>query len=287
MNAPLQLQTQYRAAVGAQEPVTWIEVNGTRLAVMRRGRGKPVLCLHAIGHGARDFEPLANLLRDTFEFVALDWPGQGLSLADGKAPTAAHYEQVLNAAMDALKLKRPILIGNSIGGTAALRLAANAPERVEALILCYPGGLVALTPFARFLMRMMAAFFGAGEGGAKWFARAFRLYYRRMVLPRAHEEADRIIASGYEIAGSLRQAWEGFARPEADIRALTPRVKCPVFIAWAKSDYFLAWWLSRKAARQFPDLRIRFFRGGHTAFLEDAERFARAFRQFAMDKKLV
>jgi 4,5:9,10-diseco-3-hydroxy-5,9,17-trioxoandrosta-1(10),2-diene-4-oate hydrolase len=288
MNAPLQLQTQYRAAVGAQEPVTWIEVTGARLAVMRRGRGKPVLCMHAIGHGARDFEPLANLVGDTFEIVALDWPGQGLSLADGKAPTAAHYEQVLKAAMDALKLERAILIGNSIGGATALRLAANAPERVEALVLCDTGGLLALTPFTLFMIGSTAAFFGAGERGAKWFARAFRIYYRRLVLPHAREEAERIIASGYEIAGTLRRAWEGFALPEADIRALVPRVKCPVFIAWAKSDHLGAFWsLSRKAARGFPDLRVQFFRGGHAPFLEDPERFARAFRQFAKDKNLV
>ena len=104
---------------------------------------------------------------------------------------------------------------------------------------------------------------------------------------RAREEAERFTASGYEIAGILRQAWEGFAEPDADIRTLVPRVKCPVFIAWAKSDRIIAWSLCRKAARRFSDARMTFFRGGHAAFLEDAQRFARAFRQFAKDKKLV
>jgi hypothetical protein len=33
-------------------------------------------------------------------------------------------------------------------------------------------------------------------------------------------------------------------------------------------------------------VRIKFFRGGHAAFLEDTERFAHAFRQFAKDKNL-
>ena len=287
MNAPVQLSTNYRAAVGAPEPVTWIDAAGTRLAVMRRGQGTLVVCLHAIGHGARDFEPLAKRVGDTFEIIAIDWPGQGLSPADGKAPTAAHYEQILKAALDVLKLERAILIGSSIGGATALRLAANAPERVTALVLCDTGGLVALTPFVRFLIGRYAAFFAAGERGATWFAGAFRFYYRRIVLPRARDEAERIIASGYEIAGTLRQAWEGFAHPEADIRALVPRVKCPVFIAWAKSDRVIVWSLCRKAARKFKDVRIKFFRGGHAAFLEDTDRFARAFRQFAKDKTLV
>jgi pimeloyl-ACP methyl ester carboxylesterase len=105
-------------------------------------------------------------------------------------------------------------------------------------------------------------------------------------LPRARIQADRIASSGYEIAGILRAAWEGFARPEADIRTLVSCVKCPVFIAWAKSDRVIAWSLSRKAARKFPDLRVKFFRGGHAAFLEDAQRFARTFRAFTKDKNL-
>ena len=286
MNAPLSLHTNLRNAVGAQEPVTWIEIDGRRLAAIRRGRGKPVLCLHAIGHGARDFEDFASLVGDTFEVIALDWPGQGLSPSDGAAPTAEHYEHVLHAAMDALKLDRAILIGNSIGGAAALRFAAHAPERVAALVLCDTGGLVALTPFARFFIGRHAAFFAAGERHAKWFAGAFRFYYRRIVLPRARAQADRIASSGYEIAGVLRAAWEGFARPEAGITALVARVKCPVFIAWAKSDRAIPWSLNRKAVRKFADVRIKLFRGGHAAFLEDAQRFARAFRQFAKDKTL-
>jgi 4,5:9,10-diseco-3-hydroxy-5,9,17-trioxoandrosta-1(10),2-diene-4-oate hydrolase len=275
-----------RAAVGAQEPVTWIDVGGARLAVMRRGRGAPVVCLHAIGHGARDFEDFARLVGDGFEIIALDWPGQGLSPPDGARPTAAHYEAILRAAMDALKLERAILLGNSIGGSAALRLAAHSPERVAGLVLCDTGGLVALTPVVRFIVLRGAAFFAAGERGAKWFAGAFRFYYRRVVLPRAPEQAARIAASAYEIAGILRAAWEGFAEPDSDLRALVPAVACPVLIAWAKSDRVIAWSLSRKAARRFRDLRFKRFRGGHAAFLEDPERFARAFRKFAKDKSL-
>lgn len=277
-----------RAHAGAQEPVTWIEIDGARVAVARRGRGTPVLCLHAIGHGARDFEQFSDLVGDTFEVIALDWPGQGLSPADGVPPTAAHYETIARRALDALKLERVIILGNSIGGAAALRLALSAPERVSALVLCNAGGLSAVTPFARFVIRQMTGFFGAGERGAPWFSRAFAFYYRRLVLPRAPARAqrDHIIASAYEIAPVLRAAWEGFAAPESDLRAQVKDVACPVFLAWAKSDRIIAWSRSKATAKKFRDRRVQLFRGGHAAFLEDPERFARAFRRFVRDKKL-
>ena len=81
---------------------------------MRRGRGTPVVCLHAIGHGARDFEPLAELIGEDFEIIALDWPGQGRSPPDRNSPSAQRYSEILIAALDALQLQAPILIGNPV-----------------------------------------------------------------------------------------------------------------------------------------------------------------------------
>jgi 4,5:9,10-diseco-3-hydroxy-5,9,17-trioxoandrosta-1(10),2-diene-4-oate hydrolase len=271
-----------RTALGAQEPVNWIEANGARLAVMRRGTGFPILCLSAIAHGARDFENLPAQVGDGFEIIALDWPGHGLSPSEDTKPSAAHYAALTLAAMDALGLSRAILLGNSIGGAAALQVATTAPERVAGLVLCNTGGLVKITPFARFVILRMAAFFGAGENGKRWFAGAYRFYYRRFVLPRADAaHRDRIIAAGPEMAATLRAAWESFAAPEADARHLPAKVQCPVFIAWAKSDRIIQWSRSRAAVRRFRDKRIQFFRGGHAAFLEDGARFAKALRAFA------
>jgi pimeloyl-ACP methyl ester carboxylesterase len=274
--------TNFRAACGTQEPVTWLEAAGAKLAVMRRGKGFPVLCLHGIGHGARDFETLANLVGNEFEIIALDWPAQGLSPADGQPPSAAHYAEILIAALDALKLDCVILIGNSIGGAASIIAAAKNPGRVAALVLCDSGGLVKISSFAKFFVGTMVAFFRAGENGKKWFAPAFRFYYRRIVWPRAPKEArERVIAAGYEMAPLLRQAWESFAAPDADIRHLVPAIKSPVWIAWARGDRVIPWALCRAAARKFPNRKITLFRGGHSAFLEDPKRFAKAFRAFA------
>jgi pimeloyl-ACP methyl ester carboxylesterase len=279
-------QANLRAEVGVREPVIWVETRSGRLAVSRQGRGLPVLCLHAIGHGGRDFEDFARCVGDSFEIIAFDWPGQGRSPPDGRMPTAAHYEAIALEILDALKIERAALLGNSIGGAAALRLAAHWPARAIALVLCNSGGLGAVTPAVRFIVLRMAAFFRAGERGAAWYPAAFAFYYRHMVLPRAREQGARIIASAYEIAPILTRAWEGFASPESDLRDLATKVACPVLFAWTKSDRILAWSRSRKAARRFRDRTVCLFRGGHSAFLEDPEKFAQAFRRFAQKKNL-
>jgi pimeloyl-ACP methyl ester carboxylesterase len=271
-----------RAELGAQAPITWIDAKGTRLAAMRRGSGFRIICRSAIAHGARDFEDLARRIGDKFEIIAIDWPGHGASPPDGAAPTPAHYADLVVAAMDALGIKRAILLGNSIGGATALRVAADVPERVAGLVLCNAGGLVKITPFARLVIRRMAAFFYAGEIGKTWFPRAYRFYYTRFVLPRAPKEhRERIIAAGPEMAATLREAWTHFADPDADARDLVASVQCPVLVAWAKSDRIIQWSRSKRAARKFRNRTIKLFRGGHAAFLEDPGRFAKALRSFA------
>ncbi len=271
-----------RAAMGAQAPMELVDVGGAQLALMRRGRGKPLVCLHAIAHGARDFEGLAQKLGDTFEIIAVDWPGHGFSPDDEIAPSAEHYADVTMRLLDALKLEKPILLGNSIGGAAALIVAAARGEEIGGLVLCNAGGLRPIDGVARFAIGRMAAFFRAGELGRKWFGPAYRFYYSRLVLPLAPmEHCERIIAAGYELAPKLRQAWEGFAKPEADIRDLVAKVKCPILFAWAMADRLVPWSGSKTAAMTAKNGTAALLKGGHSAFVEDADEFVRALRAFA------
>ncbi len=271
--------------LGAQEPASFAEVGGVRIALMRRGAGVPVVCLHAIAHGARDFELLAEKAGDGFEIIAVDWPGHGLSPDDGRAPDAGHYADILGGVLDALQLEKPILLGCSIGGAAALRVAAARGPQIGGLVLCNAGGLQAIAPATRFAIGWMVSFFRAGEHGKKWFGGAYRFYYTNLVLPRApvaHRE--RIIAAGYAMAPLLRKAWESFARADADTRALVAKVECPILFAWAKSDRILAWSQSKRAAATAKNGTIKLMQGGHAAFLEDADVFAATLRAFLREK---
>src|SRR5438105_2699741 len=91
-----------------------ITVDGVRLAVAREGQGQAVVCLHAIGHGGRDFDAFTAAVKDRFEVIRVDWPDQGRSGPDVKAPTAARYAELLAGVLTQLRVERPIIIGNSI-----------------------------------------------------------------------------------------------------------------------------------------------------------------------------
>ena len=275
-----------RTRAGVTEPFSWIDAAGTRLAVSRRGAGAPVLCLHAIGHGGRDFEAFWNGMHDKgFEIVCLDWPGQGRSPDDatGAEASAGRYAQILTGVIAAAFAPGdpPIVIGNSIGGAAAMIVAATQPALIRALVLCNPGGLVAVDGFARTFCAAMSGFFRVGARGARWFPAAFAIFYRT-VLPRrpAREQRQRIIAAGRETGKVLAQAWASFGRPEADIRELLWRIDRPMLFAWAKGDRIVSWARNRAAVSR-SSAEVQMFRGGHSAFMEDPDAFTAAFEAFA------
>jgi 4,5:9,10-diseco-3-hydroxy-5,9,17-trioxoandrosta-1(10),2-diene-4-oate hydrolase len=273
-----------REAVGTEAAASsLVEVDGVQLSVSREGQGIPVVCLHAVAHGAGDYRAFARAVRDGFEVICVDWPGHGRSGTDREPTSAARYAELLVLLLDQLGVERPIVIGNSIGGAAALLYAER--RKVRALVLCDSGGLLQVNLLVRWFCAAFTRFFAAGARGASWFGAAYAWYYRRLVLPTAAaaEQRERIIAAGYELAPVLRDAWSSFARPSADLRALAASLQVPVWCAWGKYDRVIPLSRCKPAIERMQHARITVFAAGHSAFLECPEEFAREFTKFASD----
>ena len=274
--------TDYRAAVGAQESRKFVSVDGVSLAYADSGGSGPVIiCLHAIGHGARDFADLSRRLSPDYRVIALDFPGQGNSGSDTQPASGTRYTQLLEGFVDQLEIRSATLLGNSIGGAVAVRYAHTHPDRVDSLILCDSGGLQSVGRAGRFFIGGFVQFFAAGRRGASWYPWAFHKYYRH-VLPgdAAHDERARIVRSAYEIAPVLEQAWRSFARPEENLGPILHEVRCPVMLAWARDDFVLPLKGTEPAFQQFPHHQLEVFDGGHAPFLEDPHHFDQALRSF-------
>lgn len=111
------------------------------------GSGPDVVMLHGGGPGAtgasnygKNLEALAKY----FSCWVIDFPGWGQSSKNleafgGEGPFH-NGGRAVQAFMDAVGLARAHLVGNSFGGSAALCLAMDAPERVGRLVLMGPGG---------------------------------------------------------------------------------------------------------------------------------------------------
>jgi 4,5:9,10-diseco-3-hydroxy-5,9,17-trioxoandrosta-1(10),2-diene-4-oate hydrolase len=133
--------------------------------------------------------------------------------------------------------------------------------------------------------RVCSAFAGffAGERGAAWYGPAYALYYRLLVLPQpvARDRRRQIIAEGRRLAPLLRQAWESFGRPDADIRALAAGLQIPVWAAWGSNDRVIPLGACLPAIRALRHGRLTRYVAGHAAFLEQPDAFAADFADWA------
>ncbi len=286
-NAAMKAEHTARSNVGVEAPFQLFQAAGATLAVSRRGAGLPVLCLSATGHGGRDFVPLAERIEHRgFQVITVDWPGHGNSpdVPLHQPVSASFYAEILSDLIPQLSPPpvAPLIIGNSIGGAAAIRLAHRRPELVGALVICNAGGLADLSWTARAVIRLMVRFFESGARGAVWFPAAFALYYRLVLQqPVSAAQRARIVRASRELAPLLSRAWDSFQRPEEDVRDLVAQVEARILWAWAKDDKIVAWNRSKAAALTAPNCQFLLFPGGHSPFLEAPDAFAKAFVEFA------
>ena len=139
-----ELEARYAAA-----PSTFVQVAGVRLHVRDTGAVAPVgrpdppalLLLHGFGSSLHTWDSWAEGLQRDHRVVRVDLPGAGLTGADpGGDYNDTHSVKLLLALMDRLGLAKATLVGHSMGGRLAWRLAADHPERVDKLVLIAPDG---------------------------------------------------------------------------------------------------------------------------------------------------
>jgi 4,5:9,10-diseco-3-hydroxy-5,9,17-trioxoandrosta-1(10),2-diene-4-oate hydrolase len=240
--------------------------------------------LHAIGHGGGDFSGVEAAQADAFRVITVDWPGHGYSGDDAQPASASRYAALLHGIVEGLHFSRVSLLGNSIGGAAAVIYAAAHPERVRALVLANPGGFDpgGSSFIGRLYIGTLLRHFEQGVRGEARFAEWFADYYAGILKADvAKHKRAAIVAAGYESARQLVQAWESFRTPAANLGPLLTSLKMPVLLAWAKDDTIVSWDRSEASAAQLPNAKVVFFEGaGHSAFLEAPDAFNAALRSF-------
>lgn len=231
-----------------------------------QGHGDPLVLLHANPGDSQDFEAVIPELSALFQVITLDWPGYGESPAPSN-PTSASamfFARVLAEFIAALELPPAVFVGNSVGGYAAARLAAEHPERVAGLVLVSPGGFSRQSWFSRLFCAWQASPLAIPPA---IFARIY-LYHHdgaaAQVLARA---GSRQSARAAKLVN--RAVWRSFSHPEHDLCALAPAINQPTLLVFGHHDPVIS---ARKDARRaldvIPNAVLQVMDTGHLPFAE-------------------
>ena len=252
-----------------------VEVPGVRIHYVEMGPvdAPAVVMIHGIMSQLRVFTyALAGRLASDRRVIVMDRPGWGYSVLTGPRLDLRGQADAVAAAIRALGLEKPLLIGHSMGGAVSLALAFRHPDAVRALGLIAPytqpidqppeplKGLVVPAPLRPLIAWTIAVPLSMRTGKAKTVA---------VFAPDPVPDDFPIKAGG---ALAIRPAsfqmgcYEIEMAPEV-MKAQAPRygeIAVPVSILYGRQDALLDPELhGRKTASDIPNGAIEMLDGGH------------------------
>ena len=257
--------------------------DGLKLAAYEAGvaGGPEILFIHGFSQcslcWAHQFgDPL---LQDRFRLTAFDIRGHGASEKPAEPERYAEdrlFADDVKTVMDALELKRPVLVGWSYAGRI-----------VEDYLESYGTGRLAGINYVCARTNNQAEYVGpgndhlAGMTGADPAAdlAATRLFVRacfaKQPTPGAIEEA---VAYNMLVPARIRAAH--LSRPPSD-GAILATIDVPVLVTQGDEDLLVSKGLGELTAALIPRATLSLYEGvGHTPFAEDAPRFNRELAAF-------
>ena len=212
------------------------ERRGVRIRCFEGGEGPPLLLVHGFGGAAWNFSELAPLLPGR-RLIVPDLPGHGGSSALPAASLTGFADVVASL------LEEPVdVLGHSMGGVVALRLAERHPALVRSVVLAAAAGISSSTRLAEITITLVGIVQPGRLAGrrAERVARSARL--RRLVFG-GFEVANPDLLSDRAVHAFLRgptmhtdALGAGLALAADDPRVDLERVRCPVLVLWGGRD---------------------------------------------------
>jgi pimeloyl-ACP methyl ester carboxylesterase len=210
--------------------------------------------VHGLSGSSGWWEAVLPRLAERYACHLLDVPRFGTALRPDETA------EWLAAWMEAAGIEPARLVGHSIGGAAAARLAALRPELVDALVLVSPVGMPSGRRVTGYALPLLAAL--------------------RMTTPAflARLTVDALRAGPAAIARG------GLYAARADVREQARMIRAPTLLVWGDRDPLVPFALADAWREALPSARLVVIRGaGHVPMVERPQQSVEALREF-LDK---
>ncbi|WP_028476277.1 4,5:9,10-diseco-3-hydroxy-5,9,17-trioxoandrosta-1(10),2-diene-4-oate hydrolase [Nocardia sp. CNY236] len=249
------------------------------------GAGPTIVLLHGGGPGASSWSNFARnipVLAEHFHVLAVDQPGFGLSDKPTDHPQYfTHSAAALADLLDHMQITTRVhLLGNSLGGGAAVRFALDYPDRAGKLILMGPGGLSANVFSADPTegVKLLSAFnYQPTRDNLEAFLRVM-VFDQSLVTEELIDERF-ASASAPESLAATRAMGKSFAGPDFEKGMLwreAYKLRQPVLLIWGREDRVNPLDGAIVATKMIPRAQLHVFGAcGHWAQLEKFHEFNR------------
>lgn len=249
------------------------------------------MLLHALGEGAFNWQWVLHDLARAHRVYAPDLPGFGDSAKPDADYSPAFFTRFVGSFLDALEIEHTTMIGSSLGGLVALRLALSDQGRVTALVLVDSVGLGREVSYAL----RSASLPGYGELGVAWGktppGAAGRTWLQ---VPLLFTRPERVpyewFAEQYRLAQQpgFLEAMIAALRATVDLEGQRevlldelPRLQMPTLVVWGASDRVFPASQAREAVARLRHGALELIPDcGHLPQVERPDLFVAALNRF-------
>ena len=248
---------------------------GIQCRVLEGGSGDPLVFFHGAGGLLRD-NPFLDQLAQRHSVFVPEWPGYGESAGDDLLEDMLDFALHGWDVVEALGLRRPHVVGHSMGGMIAAEMACLAPRDVGKLVLAAPAGLwmdahpipdiFAMLPFQ--LAEVLFADPAKGQA----------------LLTGGADLSDIEALKDFYIASQRRLAMAGkilFPIPNRRLSKRLYRLSAETLLVWGAQDRLIVPAYASQWQSLIPAARIQTIEGaGHMLPYEQPQAFVEAVQKF-------
>ena len=257
------------------------------------GNDKTIVLLHGGGPGASSWSNFARnipVLAKNFHVIAVDQPGYGQSDKPTEHPQYfVHSASALHDLLDTLEISgRVDLLGNSLGGGAAVRFALDYPDRAGRLVLMGPGGLSVnlFAPDPTEGVKNLGKFsYQPTRENLEAFLRIM-VFDQKLITPELVDERF-AAASTPESLAAAKAMGKSFSSGDFELGMLwreAYKLRQRVLLIWGREDRVNPLDGALVALKMIPRAQLHVFGGcGHWAQLEKFDEFNRLATDFLLD----
>lgn len=219
-----------------------------------------LVILHGWGRNLRDWLAIAQILSSKYKVVLLDLPGfGGTSFPNGAVWGIQDYVEFILDFLNKLDIKKPILLGHSLGGRIGIVMGAKE-GLLKKLVLVDAAGVAQRTLKERISTLI------------------FKLTKRVMPGFIISWIRDMLGSEDYIKAGPLRKTLVKVVNE--NLKRLLPKINCETLIIWGEKDSNQEIRYAKEMVEKIPNARLRVvWEAGHNPQLEKPKDFARIIKE--------
>ena len=255
----------------------FLQIDGHKIRYLESGTSKNTLVLiHGLGASAERWTHVIPIFADNFRVVVPDLIGFGHSDKPTADYTLDFFSEFLEKFFAATEIKRPNIIGSSLGGQISAEYTSSHSQDVEKLILVSPSGMMKQSTPALDAYIMAALY--PNEISAK---NAFEL------MEGSGKQVEDQIVDGFIERMRLPNAKLAFMstvlglKNSVSITSKLESISVPTLIVWGADDPVIPIIHADDFVSAIQDCRFYRMDGcGHTPYVQDPQTFASKVLEF-------